>query len=44
MDPDMKEAAVLVLGVICDEDACLTYIEPYLASILPFLAGELTQQ
>ena len=38
---EMKEASILVLGIISDEDACQSEIEPFLPTIIPFLANEL---
>ena len=38
---DMKEAGILVLGTICDEDGCLSLYEPHIKSIVPFLLEEL---
>jgi len=37
----MKEAGILVLGTICDEDGCLGLYEPLMASIVPYLLEEL---
>ena len=37
----MKEAGVLILGTICDEDGCLSLYEPQMANIVPFLLEEL---
>lgn len=34
----MQEVFAMTIGVICDEDACLMHVQPYLSSILPFLA------
>ena len=42
-DTAMKEAAILILGTICDEDACQSLIEQFLPSLLPFLASEISQ-
>ena len=38
---DMKEAGILVLGTICDEDGCLSLYEPQMSQIVPFLLLEL---
>lgn len=38
---DMKEAGILILGTICDEDGCLSLFEPFLKNIVPFLLLEL---
>ena len=37
----MKEAGILVLGTICDEDGCLAHYESQMRVIVPFLLGEL---
>ena len=37
----MKEAGILILGTICDEDGCLTLYEPQMSVIVPFLLEEL---
>ena len=38
---DMKEAGILVLGTICDPDACLLMYEEQMNKIIPFLLEEL---
>lgn len=38
---DMKEAGILVLGTICDPDACLKMYEGHMTKIVPFLLEEL---
>lgn len=38
----MQEVFVMVIGAICDEDACLAHIEPQLHAILPFLSQQLS--
>ena len=38
---DMKEAGILVLGTICDEDGCLALYESQMSVIVPFLLEEL---
>ena len=37
----MKEAGILILGTICDEDGCLSLYEPQMTNIVPFLLEEL---
>lgn len=37
----MKEAGILILGTICDEDGCLALYESQMAQIVPFLLEEL---
>ena len=37
----MKEAGILILGTICDEDGCLNLYEPQMTVIVPFLLEEL---
>lgn len=37
----MKEAGILVLGTICDPDACLKMYEAQMTKIVPFLLEEL---
>lgn len=38
---DVKESAILVLGVISDPDGALSAIEPHLSNLIPFLRQEL---
>ena len=40
----MKEAGILVLGIICDSDACLAFYEPKMSQVVPFLLEELKGQ
>ena len=37
----MKEAGILILGTICDEDGCLSLYQGQMQSIVPFLLQEL---
>lgn len=37
----MKEAGILILGTICDEDGCLNLYESQMTVIVPFLLEEL---
>jgi len=41
MGDELKEAGILAIGAICDEDACLPLIEQHLQNLLPFFANEL---
>ena len=41
MGDEMKEAGILAIGVICDEDACLPFIGEHLQNLLPYFANEL---
>ena len=41
---DYKEAAILALGSICDEDGCATQIESHLANLVPYLVKELQNE
>ena len=41
---DMKEAGILILGTICDEDGCLTLYESQMSVIVPFLLEELKSE
>ena len=36
-NPELIEPAVLVLGIICDEDGAISAVIPHLESIVPFL-------
>ena len=40
---DIKEAAILALGTISDEDGCLGPLEKHLESLVPFLVKELCE-
>ena len=37
----MKEAGILILGTICDEDGCLSLYQPQIKNIVPSLLEEL---
>ena len=40
----MKEAAILALGAISDEDGCLGLLEEHLTNLVPFLVKELDSE
>lgn len=41
---DLKEAGILALGAIADEDGCYGQLEPFLKDLVPQLVQELASE